>query len=100
MDDEIIHYWCFLDVECFDSIPSAVIIILDKDLESFLSLRSQQMWPWSWGIGDRYLEQMRRAEPRKQEEKERRERVEEGELKDRDRQRPPREGSQAEEMQR
>ena len=43
-------------------------------------------WQWSWGIGDRYLEQMRRAEPRKQEEKERRERVEEGELKEEDRQ--------------
>ena len=43
-------------------------------------------WSWSWGIGDRYMEQMRWAEPRKQEEKERRERVEEGELKDRDRQ--------------
>ena len=27
-------------------------------------------WPWSWGIGDRYVEQMRRAKPRKQEEKE------------------------------
>ena len=40
------------------------------------------MWRWSWGIGDRYLEQMRWAEPRKYEEKERRERVEEGELKD------------------
>ena len=35
MDDEIIHYWCFNDVECFDSTPSAAIIILDKDLESF-----------------------------------------------------------------
>ena len=33
---------CFHDVECFDSTPSAVIIILDKDLESFSSLRSQQ----------------------------------------------------------
>ena len=43
MDDEIIHSWCFHDVECFDSTPSAAIIILDKDLESFLSLRSQQM---------------------------------------------------------
>ena len=43
-------------------------------------------WPWSWGIGDRYLEQMRRAELRKQKEKERREREEEGELKDKDRQ--------------
>ena len=35
MDDEIIHSWCFYDVECFDSTPSAAIIILDKDLESF-----------------------------------------------------------------
>ena len=42
MDDEIIHSWCFHDVECFDSTPSAAIIILDKDLESFSSLRSQQ----------------------------------------------------------
>ena len=41
MDDEIIHSWCFHDVECFDSTPSAAIIILDKDLESFSSLRSQ-----------------------------------------------------------
>ena len=30
-------------------------------------------WQWSWGIGDQYLEQMRQAEPKKQEEKERRE---------------------------
>ena len=43
MDDEIIHSWCFHDVECFDSTPSAAIIILDKDLESFSSLRSQQV---------------------------------------------------------
>ena len=43
MDDEIIHSWCFHDVECFDSTPSAAIIILDKDMESFLSLRSQQL---------------------------------------------------------
>ena len=42
MDDEIIYSWCFNDVECFDSTPSAAIIILDKDLESFSSLRSQQ----------------------------------------------------------
>ena len=42
MDDEIIYSWCFHDVECFDSTPSATIIILDKDLESFLSLISQQ----------------------------------------------------------
>ena len=41
-------------------------------------------WQWSWGIGDQYLEQMRQAELRTQEENERRERVEEGELKDRD----------------
>ena len=39
MDDEIIYSWCFHDVECFDSTPSAAIIILDKDLESFSSLR-------------------------------------------------------------
>ena len=42
MDDEIIYSWCFNDVECFDSTPSTAIIILDKDLESFSSLRSQQ----------------------------------------------------------
>ena len=42
MDDEIIYSWCFHDVECFDSTPSAAIIILDKDLEIFSSLRSQQ----------------------------------------------------------
>ena len=41
MDDEIIYSWCFHDVECFDSTPSAAIIILEKDLESFSSLRSQ-----------------------------------------------------------
>ena len=41
MDDEIIYSWGFNDVECFDSTPSAAIIILDKDLESFSSLRSQ-----------------------------------------------------------
>ena len=41
MDDEIIYSWCFNDVECFDSTPSTAIIILDKDLESFSSLRSQ-----------------------------------------------------------
>ena len=38
-------------------------------------------WRWSWGIGDLYLEQMR-----KHEEKERREKVEEGEPKDGDQQ--------------
>ena len=42
MDDEIIHSWCFHNVQCFDSTPSAAIIILDKDLESFSSLRTQQ----------------------------------------------------------
>ena len=41
MDGEIIYSWCFNDVECFDSTPSAAIIILNKDLESFSSLRSQ-----------------------------------------------------------
>ena len=45
MDDEIIYSWCFNDVECFDSTPSAAIIILDKDLESFSSLKSQQLGP-------------------------------------------------------
>ena len=43
MDDEIIYSWCFNDVECFDSTPSAAIIILDKALESFSSLRSLHM---------------------------------------------------------
>ena len=43
MDDEIIHSWCFHDVECFDSTPSTTIIILDKDLESFSSLISHQI---------------------------------------------------------
>ena len=42
MDDEIIYSWCFNDVKCFDSTPSAAIIILDKDLESFSSLGSHQ----------------------------------------------------------
>ena len=41
MDDEIIYSWYFNDVEYFDSTPSAAIIILDKYLESFSSLRSQ-----------------------------------------------------------
>ena len=41
MDDEIIYYWCFNFVECFDSTPSTAIIILVEDLESFSSLRSQ-----------------------------------------------------------
>ena len=45
MDDEIIYSWCFHDVECFDSTPSAAIIILDKDLESFSSFRSQHGHP-------------------------------------------------------
>ena len=35
IDDEIIYSWCFNSVECFDSTPSAAIIILDKDLRSF-----------------------------------------------------------------
>ena len=43
MDDEIIYSWCFNDVKCFDSTPSAAIIILDKYLESFSSLRSQHV---------------------------------------------------------
>ena len=37
-----------------------------------------------WGIGDLYLEWRRQVQLRKQEEKERRERVEERELKDED----------------
>ena len=43
MDDEIIYSWFFNSVECFDSTPSAVIIILDEDLESFSSFRSHQI---------------------------------------------------------
>ena len=43
MDDEIIYSWCFNDVKCFDSTPSAAIIILDRDLESFSSLISQHL---------------------------------------------------------
>ena len=35
MDDEIIYSWCFKVFECFDSTPSAAIIILVEDLESF-----------------------------------------------------------------
>ena len=42
MDDGIIYSWCFNSIECFDSTPSIVIIILVEDLESFSSLRSQQ----------------------------------------------------------
>ena len=42
MNDEIIYSWCFNSIECFDSTPFAAIIILDEDLESFSSLRSQQ----------------------------------------------------------
>ena len=44
MDDEIIYYWCFHDVECFDSTPSVAIIILDKDLEGFSSMSSQHLY--------------------------------------------------------
>ena len=51
MDDEIIYSWCFNDVECFDSTPSAAIIILDKYMESFSSLRSQQRVPFWRGGG-------------------------------------------------
>ena len=42
MDDEIIYSWCFSSVECFDSTPSAAIIVLVDKLESLWSLRSQQ----------------------------------------------------------
>ena len=42
MDDEIIYSLCFNSVECFDSTPSAAIIVLVENLESLLSLRSQQ----------------------------------------------------------
>ena len=41
MDDEIIYYWCFNYVKCFDSTPSPAIIVLVDNLESFSSLRSQ-----------------------------------------------------------
>ena len=43
MDDDIIYSWRFNVVECFDSTPSVVIIILVENLESFSSLRSQQI---------------------------------------------------------
>ena len=57
----------------------------EDHLEGLGERRSRMArWSWSWGIGDWYVEQMRRVEQRKQEEKERRERVEEGELKDKD----------------
>ena len=46
MDDEIIYSWCLNIVECFNSTPSAAIIILNEDLESFSSLRSQHMLHW------------------------------------------------------
>ena len=55
MDDEIIYSWCFNDVKCFDSTPSAAIIILDKDLESFSSLRSQQ-WMYAKNIFSYYVQ--------------------------------------------
>ena len=42
MDDEIVYSWCFDFVECFDSTSSIVIIVLVENLESFLSLISQQ----------------------------------------------------------
>ena len=42
MDDEIIYSWCFNSVECFDSTSSFAIIFLVKNLESFLSFRSQK----------------------------------------------------------
>ena len=42
INDEIIYSWCFNSVECFDSTPSAAIIILYEDLESFSSLTSHQ----------------------------------------------------------
>ena len=58
MDDEIIYSWCFNDVKFFDSTHSTVIIILDKDLKSFLSLRSQHNYPSNssdvaiWGVSN------------------------------------------------
>ena len=45
MDDKIIYSWCFNSVEYFDSTPSAAIIVLVEELESFSSLRSQQDAP-------------------------------------------------------
>ena len=42
MDDGIINSWCFNYVECLDSTPFAAIIVMVENLESFLSLRSQQ----------------------------------------------------------
>ena len=43
MDDEIIYFWCFNHIKCFDSTPSTAIIIFVKNLESLLSLRSQKL---------------------------------------------------------
>ena len=42
MDDEIIYSWSFNYVKYFDSTPSAATIVLVENLESLLSLRSQQ----------------------------------------------------------
>ena len=52
MNDEIIYSWCFHDVECFDSTPSAAIIILDNDLESFSSLKIPASNPFFFSMWD------------------------------------------------
>ena len=39
MNDDIIYSWCFNSVECFDSTPSAAIIVLVENLESLLTKR-------------------------------------------------------------
>ena len=43
MDDEIIYSWFFDSIEFFDSTASVAIIFLVENLESFSSLRSQQI---------------------------------------------------------
>ena len=43
MDDKIIYSWCFNLVENFDSTSFGAIIVLIETLESFLSLKSQQV---------------------------------------------------------
>ena len=44
MDDEIINSSCFNVVECFDLTPSAAIMILDEDLESFQASDPNTAW--------------------------------------------------------
>ena len=53
MDDEIIYSRCFNSVECFDSTPSVVIIVLVKNLESLSSMRCQHIGPYIEGEDER-----------------------------------------------